>query len=548
MARKRSRSEARDCFDLNPLDAHCVVGRHLTLKEGELHSAGDLLGDLDYVGIAEAIVQDSLGRENHPAEGNARVLEVVRRSPRLHPAWAALPPGAVDEQPAPQAMLAAMRKHKVALLHLLPAQYRFNLSDWCLDELLEPLAAARAPVMICYDEIARGAPRGDQTDWNAVVALCRRWPKLPVIVSEWRIRRSQRLIYKALDACENLRVEMSGYFLHRGVEYVTRRWGSERLIFGSNWPSFGHGQTFAVLARAQVDDADKRNIAGENMRRLMRWCKPVHPEVAVQPSADEYVAIGRGAPVPPGLRFHDCHGHLGGKACHYHLPDSTLDATVAEMERQGVERACVFSFAGVFSDERHGNDIVAEAVRRYPDRFVGFTLLNPHRGPADMLAELERCSRMGLRGVKLIPHYQGYPEDGPNIEVACGWAHERRQIILNHYWGAPTNMERLISKYPGACYVAGHTLDNVLPGYADLMKKVDNLYVCSCPLWDGPRAAEKAVAAIGADRLMFGSDLQDLPIAWGTGPVLFSRLSPRQKRLILGGNLQRLLTRYSLKP
>ncbi|NLW50640.1 MAG: hypothetical protein GXY85_07310, partial [Candidatus Brocadiaceae bacterium] len=48
--------------------------------------------------------------------------------------------------------------------------------------------------------------------------------------------------------------------------------------------------------------------------------------------------------------------------------------------------------------------------------------------------------------------------------------------------------------------------------------------------------------------LLFGSDLQDLPIAWGLGPILFARLPVEQKRMILGGNLRRLLTEYSLHP
>jgi predicted TIM-barrel fold metal-dependent hydrolase len=513
------------------------------LREGELHTAEDLLSEMDHFGIAESLVLDSLSRENHPAEGNARVLDVVKRSPRLHAAWAALPPGARDEQPDGPQLLADMRRHKVAALVLLPAQYRFNLSDWCLDALLAPLAAARVPVILCYDEVARGAARQDQTDWNAVVAMCRRWPTLPVVVSEWRIRRSQRLIYRALDACENLHIEMSGYYLYRGLEYITRRWGSGRIVFGSNWPTFGHGQTLAILTRAELPDEDKRRIAGGTMRRLMSWCKPVHPDVPLKAPADAYVTIGRGGPVPEKLRFWDCHGHLGGKACHYHIPDGDLDATMAEAARQGIDRSCVFSFAGVFSDEVHGNDLVAEAVRRYPERLVGFTLLNPHRGRDAMLRELERCSRLGLRGVKLIPHYQGYPEEGPLIDVACQWAHERRQIILNHHWGPAAHVDRLTRRYGGACFITGHTTIE----YAALMKKRKNLYVCSCPLWNGPRDCEEVVAAIGAERLLFGSDLQDLPIAWGLGPILFARLTAREKGLILGGNLRRILSRYSLK-
>ena len=137
------------------------------------------------------------------------------------------------------------------------------------------------------------------------------WPVLPVVVTESRIRQSQRAVYRALEACRNLRIELSGYWLHHGVEYIT---------------------------------------------------------------------FGRTGRRPQDMTFHDCHGHLGGLAAHYHIPDGDLDSVVGEMERLGVEQSCVFSFAGVTSDECVGNDIVADAVKRYPDRFIGFTLLNPHRG------------------------------------------------------------------------------------------------------------------------------------------------------------------------
>ena len=364
-----------------------------------------------------------------------------------------------------------------------------------------------------------------------------------MIVSEFRIRRAQRSFYRALDACPNLHIELSGYWLYRGIEYITRRWGSERLIFGSNWPAFNHGMTLAMLTCADIDGRDKRNIAGDNLRRLISWCSPNHPEVRPAPPADEFAAFARTGERPAAMEFHDCHGHIGGLACHYHIPGGSLEETVAEMDRLGERTVCVFSFEGVFSDEAAGNDVVAEVVRRQPDRFVGFTLLNPHRGRDAMLRELERGAKMGLRGVKLIAHYQTYPAEGPLIDVACRWAHERRQIILNHDWGSAGQIERLTAECPGACYIAGH----FTTAYAEVMRRRDNLFVCSCPLI-GPRDCEAGVRALGAGRLLFGSDLQDLPVSWGLGPILLARISTDEKRLVLGGNLQRILERYSLAP
>ncbi len=413
--------------------------------------------------------------------------------------------------------------------------------------MLEPLADSRIPVFINPNEIGPGGVGSDETDWDGLVALCKRWPELPVILCEHRIRRTQRLLYRALDACPNLRVELSCYWLSRGIEYVTERWGADRMIFGSNWPILGPGTTLGSLLLAEIDDADKKRIAGDNLRDLLAW-NPARTAAArgetsrgrapaaTPPPLDSLTrALLRGA-LPEDLEIHDCHMHIGGRMSHYHLPDGTVDEFISEMDRLSVRRGCVFSFVGVTSDERFGNDLVAEAVARYPNRLVGFTLLNPHRGPDEMLLELERCHALGLRGVKLIPHYQGYPAEGDWLDVACRWAHEHNQIILNHDWGSAAQMERLVSSFPDATFFTGHfTL-----AYADIMKWHPNLHVCTCPLLS-PGICERAVRVIGADRLLLGSDFQDLPIGWGLGPILFARISEEHKRLILGGNLQRIL-------
>jgi len=143
----------------------------------------------------------------------------------------------------------------------------------------------------------------------------------------------------------------------------------------------------------------------------------------------------------------------------------------------------------------------------------------------------------------LIPDYQGYSREGELIDVACQWVSQRRQIILNHHWGSPAQVERLVSSYPDACFITGHATD----AYAEIMKKHENLYVCTCALYK-PGGCEKLVDAIGADRLMFGSDMLDLPIPWGLGPILFADLTPQQKRLILGENLKGVLSEYALAP
>lgn len=524
-----------------PFDAYCTVGRHRLLGPGGRHTVGDLLRDMDRHGIAEALVVDSLARENHPADGNPRVSELLREQPRLRPLWVALPEVEEMGLPAPETWLEALRASGAGAVVLCPRQYRFPLSDWCVDRLLEPLASQGIPVIVDGNDLQEPL-HWDSLEWEAIVSLCRRWPSLPVIAREWRIRRANRTIYRALDECPNLALELSGYWLWRGVEEIVDRWGPERLLYGSNWPMLNHGQTLAMLTCAEIDEDAKRLIAGDNLRNLLGWSAYERPDFEPEPPADEFVALGRSGERDLAMRFQDCHGHIGGRMNHYHVPGGDLDRTVAEMERQGVERTCVFSFAGVLSDERFGNDIVAEAVRRYPERFVGFAMLNPHRGESDMLEELARCEAMGLRGIKLIPHYQSFPTEHPLVEAACRWADERAWIVLNHDWGSPPWLAQLVERYRRMCFFTGHTTT----AHAETMRRFDNLFVCSCPLL-GPGDCESVVAAIGADRLLFGSDLQDLPISWGLGPILFARLPVEQKRMVLGGNLSRILERWSVE-
>lgn len=513
----------------------------MKLRPGEMHTAEELLAEMDHHGIAEALVVHSLSRETHPALGNPRAVEEASASPRLHPAWAAIHPVAAADQPSPADLLERMRARKIGALFLFTNQYRINLSDWCIDPLLEPLAAEGVPVVINPNEVGPMKIQMDETDWTAVVALCRRFPSLPVIVSERRMRRDHRTLLAALETAPNLHLEISGLWLHRGVEFIANRFGPERLLFGSNWPDNGHHMTVATVTMADLDEEAKRLIAGDNLRRLLRWCQPEHPEAPSVEPVDEFHRVALTGQLPESMRFQDCHGHLGPRKHQYYIDGGDLDATVAELDRLHIDRVCAFHFVSV-GDERAGNDITIEAVRRHPDRFVGFAFVNPHRGTDEILAELQRCREAGLRGVKLAASYEGYPLDGPHIELAVRWAHENHQIILNHDWGAPAFVERMVRTYPDALILTGHTT----LAYAEIMKRHENLYVCSCPLTT-PGACEKVVAEIGADRFMFGSDLLDLSIAWGLGPILFARIRESEKRMILGGNLRNLLLKYSLQ-
>jgi len=527
--------------NIHYFDAYTLLGRHIHSPAGQPETPAEVLAWMDHYGVHEALVVSALAKDANPAAGNARLLEEVREHPRLHPAWAVLPPHS-KELPPPDELIDRMREAGVGALFLFYRVFNIPLSDWSLDDLLAPLEEARVPLFLCPDAVATGYGT-NRTDWDGVVRLCRDFPELPVVVTEYRVYGTQRPFFAAMAACENLHIDLRALWHHRTIEFLCREFGAHRLVWSSGLPLVDPAVPLMQLNYSEISGEELRLIAGENLRRLLSWnpgFRSVADGVSFPAPIDGLHQAARERLDLSALQVYDCHGHIGNTTPN-HVVHDDLEAMVREMDRFGVEVCCVFGLEGVFGDERYGNERVAEAVQRYPDRFIGFTMVNPNHGEAEMLRELEQGLERGMKGIKLICSYHGYPEEGPLVDVACRFAHEHGQFILHHYWGRPEQILRLCREYPHACYFTGHSTEQ----YADVVRQVDNLFICTCP-FNHLGQTERYCELYGADRLLFGSDLTDLPIAWGLAPILYARIPAEDKRKILGGNLQRLMEKYGI--
>ena len=253
--------------DLRFFDAHCYVGRYKTFRAGSFYTAEDLLAQMEYFGIGEALVTHSMSREHHPIDGNAAVLTETRGTDKLHPSWALLPP-ASKELPRPAALIPEMIANGVRAAKIFYGSYSFPISAWCIGELLDELDAHHVPTFIDPDAELDTWDM-DRFDWDAVDALCREHPKLPVVLSEARIRSSNRLLYQLLEKHPNLHVELSGYWAYHAIEFITHEFGPDRLLFGTRMPVRDPACAVGQVIYSDVSDDDKALIAGDNLRRLL---------------------------------------------------------------------------------------------------------------------------------------------------------------------------------------------------------------------------------------------------------------------------------------
>lgn len=229
----------------------------------------------------------------------------------------------------------------------------------------------------------------------------------------------------------------------------------------------------------------------------------------------------------------DCHAHVGRHA-DYVIPWNQPEELAEEMQRLNVRGTFIFQFTGIASGEvSYGNDVVADACRRVPGRFLGLAMVNPWF-ERDVLRELDRCRSMGFVGIKLITGYQGYPDDGPMFDVIASFADTHSMPVICHNWGG--QLEGLLGKYPRAQFITAHWAAQTAP----LVAAYQNLWVCTC-LPSAHESFEAGMRVLRPDRVLWGSDMSDLEMGAGLGPILLARQSDDIKRRVIGLNMRDLL-------
>lgn len=249
-------------FDINAMIGPCYAPRH-----GRYPHPDDLLADMDLYDIEQTLVYHGLAYEYHAMTGNRELLSLIAMQPRLQAAWI-IGLHQAGQFPPPDELVAE-------LLDTGAVAARFfwggllaetSLPDYeAHEQLWGELEQHRIPTIICFDE----ASTLTGTHLSQITALLQNFGKLPVILSFARLAKDFAVLYDRLDRYPNLHLETTGLMLDYMIEDIVQRAGAGRLLFGSNFPWYKAGQTRVALAYAEISEADKAMIAGENLRRLI---------------------------------------------------------------------------------------------------------------------------------------------------------------------------------------------------------------------------------------------------------------------------------------
>lgn len=235
----------------------------------------------------------------------------------------------------------------------------------------------------------------------------------------------------------------------------------------------------------------------------------------------------------------------------------SAESLVERLDARGIDAAICFSWP--FADAAlcaGANDYVAAAQRRFPGRIIGFGIVSP--GDPGAPAEIERCARIGLRGIgELNAGAQGFtltdqarlqPVVDAALRCELPWNLHCSEPVGHEYAGKGTATPNLVANFaqrnPELTLICSH-LGGGLPLYAH-MPEVRAL--CS-RLWFDTAAQPFVYAAsvyralidmVGYERILFGSDYPLLDMPRYQAAMQAASLTEMEMGAILGGNAGRL--------
>jgi uncharacterized protein len=238
----------------------------------------------------------------------------------------------------------------------------------------------------------------------------------------------------------------------------------------------------------------------------------------------------------------DGHVHIGKSTRLQINVDGQMLVRIADA--LNVDKICCTDLTALFYDMHEGNRLLYAEMQKFPDRILGYASLHSTRFGQEGLDEIRRCRHdYGMRGLKIYSTPEmsiAEPAMIPILETCA----ELKMPVLAHT--TPAECDYLMSYVPEATFIMAHAGGQPY-AHGDwnraimVAKKHPNLYLdTACSTVDSS-FVETCMREVGADRIIFGTDIPLLDPWPQMAKVAETRLSQEDRALLMGGNILRLM-------
>jgi predicted TIM-barrel fold metal-dependent hydrolase len=205
----------------------------------------------------------------------------------------------------------------------------------------------------------------------------------------------------------------------------------------------------------------------------------------------------------------DAHAHLG--TCDVFDASQSAPDLLSAMDAADIGLSVVQPFPGA-PDAAAVHDLIAQAASDHPGRIVGMASLNPHQPAIGYRQEIARCVKdLGFVAVKLHSIGHAVAPGSSAARLVFRTASDLGVPVMIHTgtgvpFAEPAAWIPLAKEFAETSVVLAHAGGSMFTAPAIVAAQ-------SCPnvfletSWCNPQDIRRAVAAVGPEKVMFGSDM-----------------------------------------
>ena len=244
--------------DIYFYDCNCCIGK-LKTPAGFIPTDTEAVAALlKKVNVKKAVTTHTAQLNLSARSGNERLASEIKNSDIFIPA-VAVEPNSSDEFITLEELEKFIAENGVKMATMFPKSHVFSPAEWQMGETYSFLEEKNIPLLLSLTEVS-----ADQ-----IYEILSNHKSLKVIVKDTSFSNDKNLM-RLMELFENFYLETGTYSTAGGISYVVKKFGAERILFGSGLHFSEPGASVCKVLCSEISDSDKIKIAHENLENMLK--------------------------------------------------------------------------------------------------------------------------------------------------------------------------------------------------------------------------------------------------------------------------------------
>lgn len=520
------------------VDVNSSLGREQARHERIPYDLGSLINDMKYYRIQSSLIYSNAAKDYSFVKGNKEIIECIKKSNRLY-GVAVIVPGLDVELREGFAYLDALVENGIKAFKFYPKSFKHEFNPDVLEYAAEYMSSMKIPLLIDAEE----------AEWRDIRYVLQTFDQLQIVLCNtyWH---ENRFLFPLMEKYGNLFFDINSNQANDILDICKKHFGTDRILFGSDYPHKVTGGVKALIEYSGLSENEKDEISCKNAAKLFN-INEIFEYSDEECRLDELALKADCGERMDNVLVIDAHTHLVNKddqtISSVRMLNGDEDYIVKKMDRLGIDKIFICPWEGLSTDGTSANATSLEVKGKYGDLTEVYAMCNPnYKEDLDAVVDVFH-EKHRFKGLKPFYINQNYDMLDRKLYKWFSYGNRNKLIMLVHAsntWIAD-KIEILSENYPDMIFLMSHSGASyeVANKNISLAKKRKNVYleITYTTMTNG--IIEYMVEQVGADRVIFGTDMPMRDPAPQLAWVCYSKITVSEKKKILGENILGLLNR-----